>query len=84
MKNKQNQNIWVRLSKENLFNISTQLLMELYREMEKVINYNRDCVLPLVLRTKRALKNNKNPSPDIQAAVIPYHTPLFKTCQALK
>lgn len=30
MKNKQNQNIWVKSSKENLLNISAKLLMELY------------------------------------------------------
>lgn len=48
MKNKQNQNICVKSSKENLLNISAKLLMELYIEMEKVIiNYNRDYVLPL-------------------------------------
>lgn len=53
--------------------------------MEKVIiNYNRDYILPLAIRTKRALKNNKKRSPDIQTAFVPLHTPLFKTCQALK
>lgn len=57
MKNKQNQKIWIRLSKENVLNINAKLSMEFHILIEKIIiNYNRDIILPLVIRTKKALK----------------------------
>lgn len=78
MKNKQNQKTWVRLSKENVLNIDAKLLIEFHTLIEKIIiNYNRDSILPLVIRTKKALKI-------IIIDLWIYHIPLFKTCQGWK
>lgn len=77
-KNKQNQKIWVRLRKENMLNINAKLLMEFHILIEKIIiNYNRDSILALVVRTKKALKI-------IKINLWIYHTPLFETWQAWK
>lgn len=72
-------------TKEQLLNIIAKLLMELHVLVEKVItNYSRSSILPMVIRTKKALKVIKNLSLDAQTTVVPHHTPLFKSHQALK